>query len=112
MKTSLFTICICCVLLLSHECLLAQGTGQNFPFSSYEEFDLEGGYDPGSIIIVKNKSAQSPFYTIKELSNSYIKDKSLSELSSPVKIPSTVLDRKKNFMLSLDSKSKYEQLPA
>jgi len=112
MKTSLFTICICCVLLLSHECLLAQGTGQNFPFSSYEEFDLEGGYDPGSIIIVKNKSAQSPIYTIKELSNSYIKDKSLSELSSPVKIPSTVLDRKKNFMLSLDSKSKYEQLPA
>lgn len=91
--------------------MFAQGTGENFKFSSYYEFDLERGYNPGSIVVIKKKSVQSPIYTTDGLTK-LLKDKTLFDFSVPVKIPNTVFDRKKNFVIGLEAKSKYEQLPA
>lgn len=88
----------------------AQGTGENFPFSSYIEFDIEGGYEPGSFIVIKKKSAQTPIITSERLAK-VVSDNTILTYTAPESIPNTVLDRKKNLILGLEAKSKYDQLP-
>jgi hypothetical protein len=98
---------VCGILILTQISLYGQGTGEMFPFSSYKEFDLEGGYYPGSFLVIKNKSAQAPIITRERLDQVVCK-KNLLAYSNPQGIPNTTLDRKKTFQTSLDVGVKYQ----
>lgn len=95
------------ILVLGQMPLFGQGTGEMFPFSSYKEFDLEGGYYPGSFLVVKKKSAQAPIITRERL-NQVVCKKKLLEYSKPQEIPNATLDRKKTFQTSLDVSVRYQ----
>lgn len=106
MKRTNQVICLL-ILALTQISLFGQGTGEMFPFSSYKEFDLEGGYYPGSFLVVKKKSAQAPIITRERLDQVVCKKK-LLEYSKPFDVPNTTLDRKKTFQTSLDVGVKYQ----
>lgn len=95
------------ILMLSQTSMFGQGTGEMFPFSSYKEFDTEGGYYPGSFVVIKKKSVQAPIITRERLDQVVCKKK-LLEYSKPQDIPNTTLDRKKTFQTSLDVGVKYQ----
>lgn len=104
MKNSLILLF---ALLITGTTSFGQGTGTLFPFKSYYEFDLEGGYYPGSFIVLRKKSPQTPLITRERLEK-VVCVKQTFEYTDPVSIPNTTLDRKKTFQMSLDLSIKYE----
>jgi hypothetical protein len=91
--------------------LVSQVQNNNFDFGSYQPFDLEGGYEVGSFINIIKGSAQAPLITKTDLDRRVI-DKSILTLSSPTPIPATTFTRTTSFLVDLESKSKYAELPA
>lgn len=76
---------------------------------SYDEFDFEGGYEPGSILVIKDGRMESPILTYSGMM-SKTGDAPYLEMAEPAPVPGTTLDWKQKFSNSLQFSGTFENL--
>lgn len=81
----------------------------SIPFSSYDLFDIEGGYCPGSILIINRKKISSPIFILSS-SKSRIVDTSFLNYEYDT-LPKYEFDKTETFKTKLKADSKFSQLP-
>lgn len=74
-----------------------------FKFSSWNEFDLQGGYPAGDIVVIKNGYPQSPVLTRDRLLKS-LDDQTILDYKTQ-NVPPHKFDRKKIFKSSVEAKA-------
>ena len=98
---------IATVLVLVSNVCFTQISKDVFPMGTFEPFDLDGGYYPGSFISKKKKSVQTPIITRERLDKK-VCVKKIFDFSTAQDIPNRTLDRKKTFQNSLNIGVKYQ----
>lgn len=98
-KIVLLLVVQVCLVIMAEQSQAEIGPGN---FSSYRQFDLEGGYEPGSVLKIKGNDISSVIIDINKL-KSRIPDPSILEISANGGIPEYEFDKTQSFRASLEA---------